>query len=104
MNRVAFGIIAGVVFGALDVAAMLPLKFTDRTTAFAAAFSSRFAIGLLATLVKMPLPNWLTGLVVGLLISIPDAIVTKVYVPILASGIVGGAIVGWAAGRWAAPL
>ena len=101
MNRLTFGIIAGVVFGAIDVALMLPLKFEDRATAFAAAFASRFAIGVLAVAVQMPLPAWTRGLVVGLLISIPDAIVTKAYVPILATGIIGGTIIGWAAGRWA---
>jgi hypothetical protein len=103
MNRVAFGIIAGVLFGAVDVALMLPLKFENRATAFAAAFASRFAIGLLASTVDLPLPPWTRGLLVGLLISIPDAIITKAYVPILTSGILGGAIIGWAAGRWALP-
>ena len=65
---------------------MLPLKFEDRATAFAAAFASRFAIGVLAATTQMPLPAWTRGLLVGLLISIPDAIITKAYVPILASG------------------
>lgn len=101
MNRLTFGIIAGVAFGAIDVALMLPLKFADRATAFSAAFASRFAIGVLAATVQMPLPPWLRGVVVGLLISIPDAIVTKAYAPILTTGIIGGAIIGWAAGRWA---
>lgn len=32
-----------------------------------------------------------------LLVSLPDAIVTKAYVPILAVGIVGGAIIGYVA-------
>ena len=99
MNRLAFGIIAGIVFGAIDVALMLPLKFDDRATAFSAAFASRFAIGVLAATAQMPLPPWLRGLVVGLLISIPDAIVTGAYAPILATGIIGGAIIGWAAER-----
>ena len=83
---------------------MLPLTFADRTTAFAAAFASRFAIGVLAVTVQMPLPPWARGLVVGLLVSIPDAIVTKAYAPILATGIVGGTIIGWAAGKWAAAM
>ena len=37
----------------------------------------------------------------GLLISIPDAIVTKAYAPILASGVVGGAIIGALSDRFA---
>jgi hypothetical protein len=32
-----------------------------------------------------------------LLVSLPDAIVTKAHVPILAVGIVGGAIIGYVA-------
>jgi hypothetical protein len=38
---------------------------------------------------------------VGLLISLPDAVITKAYVPILAIGIIGGAVIGWAASRFA---
>jgi hypothetical protein len=32
--------------------------------------------------------------IVGVLISIPDAIVTKAYAPVLAIGVIGGAVVG----------
>lgn len=100
MKRLSFGIVAGLLFGAIDVALMLPLQFTDRTTAFAAAFASRFAIGVLATTTQLPLAGWARGLIVGLLISIPDAIVTKAYAPILATGVLGGTLIGWAADRW----
>jgi len=41
---------------------------------------------------------------VGLLTSIPDAIVTKAFAPILATGVIFGAVAGWIVGRWAAPL
>lgn len=101
MKRPTFGIVAGLLFGAIDVALMLPLKFADRTTAFAAAFASRFAIGLLAATTQLPLPGWARGLIVGLLISIPDAIITKAYAPILVTGVLGGTLIGWAADRWA---
>ena len=37
------GLIAGVVFGALDVALMLPMSFPDKTAALLGAFTSRFA-------------------------------------------------------------
>ncbi|MFZ2490542.1 MAG: hypothetical protein WA208_03565 [Thermoanaerobaculia bacterium] len=100
MNRPVFGIVAGLLFGAIDVALMLPLKFEDRPTAFAAAFASRFAIGVLAATTNLPLPGWARGLIVGLLISIPDAIITKAYAPILATGVLGGALIGWAAEKW----
>jgi hypothetical protein len=100
MNPVIFGLIAGLAFGAIDVALMLPLAFPDKKTALLAAFACRFAIGFLIPLVKMPIPPWAIGVVVGLLISIPDAIITKAYAPILISGLIGGLLIGWAAGRW----
>ena len=103
MKRLPFGIVSGLLFGAIDVALMLPLQFQDRTTAFAAAFASRFAIGVLAATAQMPLPAWTRGLVVGLLISLPDAIITKAYAPILATSVIGGTLIGWAAEKWARP-
>lgn len=102
MNPVLFGLIAGLVFGVLDVGLMLPMDFPDKKTALIGAFTSRFAIGFLIPLVKMPLPPFAIGALVGLLISLPDAVITKAYVPILATGIIGGAIIGWAASRFAA--
>ncbi len=101
MNPVIFGLIAGLAFGAVDVALMLPMEFPDKKTALLAAFFSRFAIGFLIPLVKMPIPSWAAGAIVGVLISIPDAIITGAYVPILASGLIGGLLIGWASGRYA---
>ena len=102
MNPVVFGVLAGLVFGAVDVALMLPMEFPDKKTALLGAFASRFAIGFLIPLVKMPIPAWAIGAVVGLLISLPDAIITKAYAPILGSGLIGGLVIGWAAGRFTA--
>jgi fructose-specific phosphotransferase system IIC component len=99
MNPVLVGFIAGLLFGAVDVAIMLPMDFPDKKTALIAAFLSRFAIGFLIPLVKMPLPPVLIGALVGLLVSLPDAVITKAYVPIMASGIIGGALIGWATSR-----
>jgi hypothetical protein len=45
-----------------------------------------------------------SGVPVGVLTSIPDAIVTKAYAPILITGVVFGAIAGWVVGRWARPF
>jgi hypothetical protein len=101
MNKIAFGIIAGLVFGAIDAALMIPMSFPDKKTAIAAAFASRFAIGFLIAVTRMPIPGWVQGAIVGLLISIPDAIVTKAYAPILATGIIGGAIIGALSRRFA---
>ena len=101
MNPILFGVIAGLLFGAVDVALMIPMEFADKKTAMLGAFASRFAIGFLIPLVKMPIPPWAIGAAVGLLVSIPDAIITRAYVPILATGLIGGAAIGWAAGRFA---
>ena len=94
MNPVLFGIIAGVIFGAADVALMIPMKHPDKGTAMLGAFASRFAIGFVIGVTRMPVPGWLRGIIIGVLISIPDAIVTKAYIPIMATGIIGGAIIG----------
>ena len=98
MQILAVSLGCGLGFGALAVALMIPLKFPDRRTALLAAFFSRFAIGFLVPLVNLPVPAPATGALVGFLISLPDAIVTKAYVPILVVGTVGGAAVAWVAG------
>jgi len=100
MNAVVFGLLAGLAFGVVDVLLMVPLKMDDKPTAMAGAFAGRFAIGFLVPVVTLPLPVWAIGGLVGLLFSVPDAIITKAYVPILAIGIVGGVLVGLAAGLW----
>jgi len=75
--------------------------FPDKRTALLAAFGSRFGIGFVIPLVQLPWPGWLIGLVIGLLLSLPDAIVTKTYAPILLSGAIGGLIIGGLTHGWA---
>lgn len=41
------------------------------------------------------MPGIAKGALIGLLISLPDAVVTRAYGPILGVGVVGGAIIGW---------
>ena len=101
MSPLAVGLLSGLIFGAIDVALMLPMSFPDKRTALLAAFSSRFAIGLVIPLLQLPAwPGWLIGVVFGLLLSVPDAIITKAYIPILLSGTIGGAIIGGIAHGW----
>jgi hypothetical protein len=102
MSRFGFGILAGIIFGAIALGMMLPLSFPDKWAALSAAFTSRFAIGVLAATSQLPMPPWERGLVVGLLVSLPDALVTKAYAPILIIGSIGGLLIGIAAARWAA--
>jgi uncharacterized membrane protein len=44
----------------------------------------------------------LSGVVVGVLTSLPDAMITKAYAPIMITGVIFGAIAGWIVGRWGA--
>jgi hypothetical protein len=94
MSRITLGLICGVAFGLLDAALMLPMSFPDKRVALTAAFLDRFAIGFLICVVDLPLPGWASGLIVALLISMPSAVVTKAYAPILATGAIGGVIIG----------
>src|SRR5690349_1900151 len=95
MNPVVAGLICGIAFGVLAVLLMLPMPFPDKKRAMLAAFASRFAIGFLIPLVQLPLPAAVAGALVGLLVSLPDAIVTKAYAPILVIGTLGGAAIGY---------
>lgn len=99
ISPMLFAVLAGMTFGALAVALMLPLQFQDKPSALLAAFLSRFAIGFLVPFCKLPIPPLATGLVVGLLVSLPDAVITKAYAPILIVGALGGALIGWVSGR-----
>lgn len=101
MSKTIFGLIAGLVFGALDVALMLPMSFPDKATALLGAFTSRFAIGFVIGCVQLPSwPGWLVGLLFGLLISLPDAIITHKYIPILVFGGIGGLVIGGLIHGW----
>jgi hypothetical protein len=101
MGTIASGIISGIAFGALSVALMVPLSFPDKRAALLGAFCSRFAIGFVIACVQLPSwPGWAVGLLFGLLLSLPDAIITKAYAPILIVGGVGGLIIGGILHGW----
>ncbi|HEV8497283.1 MAG TPA: hypothetical protein VGQ56_10495 [Gemmatimonadaceae bacterium] len=93
MSPISFGVFAGLAFGILSIAMMLPLQFPDKRAALLGAFINRFAIGLFIPLVHLPVPGLVNGLVVALLLSLPDAIITKAFAPILSVGAVGGIII-----------
>lgn len=102
VNRILLGLACGVAFGVLDVLLMIPMTFPDKPVAMTGAFLDRFAIGFLICVVDLPIPGWLTGLLVALLVSLPSAVVTKAYAPILGLGAVGGIIVGIIRARFGA--
>jgi Na+/glutamate symporter len=101
MSRLMVGLLCGLIFGAVDVALMLPMSFPDKRTAFLAAFFSRFGIGFVIPLITLAWPGWVIGLVIGVLLSLPDAVITKAYGPILLSGAIGGLIIGGITHGWA---
>jgi hypothetical protein len=103
MSRVPLGVLLGLAIGAIDIVMMLPLSFPDRRAALAGAFCARFALGFFAATVRLPLPPIVSGIVVGLLTSAPDAIITKTYAPILVTGVVFGAAAGWIVARFGTP-
>ena len=94
MSHVLLGTLCGLAFGALSVATMIPLKMEDKRRAMIGAFVNRFGIGFVICNTSFPWAGWLNGLLIGLLLSLPDAIITKAWAPILGFGAVGGAIIG----------
>ena len=100
MSRLVLGVVCGLVFGAVDIAIMLPMTFPDKRSAITAAFIARFGIGFAIGAARLPWPGWLVGLVFGLLLSIPDAIITKAYAPIIGMGAIGGTVIGFLVARF----
>jgi len=100
MTRVVLGLLLGTVIGLVDVLLMLPLSFPDKRTALLGAFCSRFALGFLTAVVALPVPPMLAGVVVGVLTSLPDAIITKAFAPIMITGVIFGLGAGFVVGRW----
>ena len=100
MSRVYLGVLCGLVFGGFDTALMIPLSFPDKRAAMLGAFIARFGLGFVICNIRLPWPGWAVGLLLGILLSLPDAVITKAMAPILGSGAVGGLIIGWIAGRY----
>lgn len=101
MDRITVGIIFGLVFGLIDVLIMLPLKFDDRRKrleALSGAFIDRFMLGFLIPNIDLGIHPAITGGLLGLGLSLPSAIITRAYAPIIGIGIVGGIIIGFITG------
>ncbi len=106
MNRLALGILLGIAFGAIDVAMTVRGTPSDRSWGWqilAQAFFSRFAIGVLGANVSLRMYPMLAGAIVGVLVSLPDAFALQSYLGVIGTGIVFGALAGWAAGKWWRP-
>jgi hypothetical protein len=98
MNPILQGIIAGIVFGLASTVPMFFMSFEDKTKAIVASFLNRFAIGFIIFNLDLPFAGWLKGLITGLMLSLPEALITKAYKPILAMGTIGGLVCGLVAG------
>jgi hypothetical protein len=94
MNNIIKGTIAGLIFGIVSIIPMFVMTFENKPRAMTASFISRFAIGFIIFNMELPIPNWLKGGLVGLVLSLPDAIITKKYAPILGLGLIGGVVCG----------
>ena len=101
MTNPVRGIVAGLAFGVVAAGLMLPMDFPDKPAAITAAFLHRF--GLVIGCVRLRWPGWAIGLFFGLLLSLPDAIITNAYAPILILGAVGGLLIGGFIHGWTLP-
>jgi hypothetical protein len=93
--------VCGLVFGVIDIGIMLPMNFPDKRAAITAAFIACLGIGFAIGAARLPWPAWLVGLVFGLLLSVPDAIITKAHAPIIGMGAIGGTVIGFLISKFA---
>jgi len=98
MSNITKGVIAGLILGMVSIIPMFFMKFEDKGRAITASFISRFCLGFIIFNLQLPIPGWLKGGLVGLFLSVPDALITKQYAPIIGLGVVGGVICGLFAG------
>lgn len=101
MNNVIFGIISGIIFGIISVLIMIPLKFEnsdERRDAMIGAFVDRFMIGFIVPNVVLGINPIISGALLGFGLSLPSAIISRTYAPILVIGTVGGVIIGYLTG------
>ena len=94
MSKLKTGILLGLAFALIDALMMIPIPMVDKTFAILGASVNRFSIGLFIPLLSYPTKGWTRGLLVGLLLSLPDAIITKSYAPIILIGLIGGILCG----------
>lgn len=100
MNRILLGVVLGLSWGAVDVLITMRHGNLPRESLLQ-AFSSRFALGFLGAIAHLPWhPVW-TGILVGILVSLPDAFGLRNYGGILGTGVLFGALTGLAVKLWA---
>lgn len=98
MDGITLGIIAGTVFGLFSAVIMLPMNFDSHRVKYESiisAFIDRFMIGLIIPNINLGLDPVLNGLIIGIGLSLPSAIITRAYGPILIIGALGGLVIGY---------
>lgn len=100
MEPLTLGIVFGVALAAFDVATLARLRWPSRAQeldALAAAAIERFMLGLLIPTVDLGTPRWLAGVILGVGLSLPTALLTRAYQPVIGVGLVAGLVLGIAA-------
>ena len=101
MNRILLGVVAGAVFGILDVLMTVMGNHPEAgRSMLLQAFFSRLAIGVLGANVSIGPSQVISGALAGLLISLPDAFALHSYAGVLGTGLIFGALAGWASSMW----
>lgn len=98
MDALILGFIFGSAFGLFTALTMLPIKFNtkkEKMEALIASFIERFMIGFLIPNVAFGVSPVITGLILGLFLSLPSAIITRSYLPIISIGLIGGVLIGF---------
>lgn len=98
MDAITFGLICGVVFGLFSCLIMVPMKFDskrEKYEAISSSFVDRFMIGLIIPNATFGLDPLISGLILGIGLSLPSAIITRAYAPIMVIGAIGGLIIGF---------
>ncbi len=93
MDPILLGVICGSVFAAFEGVLVLLGRWPRPYEAFSvliAAAANRFATGLVIPNADIGLTLWASGLVLGLLLAIPIAVVSRRTVGPLGMGAVGG--------------
>ncbi|MBP6698140.1 MAG: hypothetical protein KA175_11010 [Flavobacteriales bacterium] len=98
MTPILSGTLAGLALGVASIIPMAFMPIADKRTAMLASFIDRFAIGFIILNMELPMPGWAKGLLVGLVLSLPPALISKKYGPILGLGAIGGLVCGSVAG------
>src|SRR5690349_15920381 len=94
MTNVLKGVIAGTIFGVVSLIPMFFLKIDEKGKAMVASFVNRFTIGFVIFNMELGIAGWLKGGLAGLFMSLPAAIISGKYPPIIVLGVVGGIICG----------